>query len=121
MIGHIDRLATVCVADPILSSGILRAAAGIPILMYHSISDDPEIGVAPYYRLATSPARFREQMQWLRDGGVDVIDLLEAQRRLQLGTANDRQSVVITFDDGFEDFAEHASPVLSDFGYTATM
>ena len=121
MVGHMDRLATVCVADPILSSGIVRTSAGISILMYHSISDDPETGVAPYYRLATSPSRFREQMQWLRDGGFDVIDLMEAHRRLQTGATLNHRSVVLTFDDGFQDFADRAWPVLSDFGYSATM
>jgi peptidoglycan/xylan/chitin deacetylase (PgdA/CDA1 family) len=116
-----DRLATVCVADPILSSGIVRPQVGVSILMYHSVSNDPETGVAPYYRLATSPMRFREQMQWLREGGFEVIDLMEAQRRLQTSALLDRRSVVLTFDDGFQDFAEHAWPVLSNFGYSATM
>ena len=38
MVGHMDRLATVCVADPILSSGIVRtsthtaAVAGITFI-----------------------------------------------------------------------------------------
>ncbi|MEI6193525.1 MAG: hypothetical protein WCS42_04255, partial [Verrucomicrobiota bacterium] len=41
----------------------------LPILMYHSISEDPEEEVSPYYRVCTSPQRFRAQMQWLKDNG----------------------------------------------------
>ncbi len=43
--------------------------------MYHSISDDPEPGVRPYYRVCTSPRRFREQMQWLKDNGYRGVTL----------------------------------------------
>jgi peptidoglycan/xylan/chitin deacetylase (PgdA/CDA1 family) len=46
--------------------------------MYHSISDDPEPGVHPYYRVCTSPARFREHMKFLHDNGYQVIPLSAA-------------------------------------------
>jgi peptidoglycan/xylan/chitin deacetylase (PgdA/CDA1 family) len=49
----------------------------IPILMYHSISNDPETG-HPYYWLNTSPARFTEHMQFLHDNGYQVITLSQA-------------------------------------------
>ena len=69
---------TLSMFEPLRRAGVVRPSPGIPILMYHSISDDPEAGVSPYYRLATSPRRFRDQMRWLRDGGYRVIDLMEA-------------------------------------------
>jgi hypothetical protein len=65
----LDRLGTLYVASPLVGAGVVRRGPGIPILMYHSVSDDPEPGVRAYYRLATSPARFREQMRWLSDSG----------------------------------------------------
>jgi peptidoglycan/xylan/chitin deacetylase (PgdA/CDA1 family) len=118
---HVDRLATVFVAQPLLRAGVLRARPGIPILMYHSVSDDPEPGVAPYYRLVTGPARFRAQMRWLKDAGYRVTDLATAVERISHGVGADERLAVITFDDGFRDFHTHAWPVLSDFGFTATM
>jgi len=60
----------------------------LPILMYHSISDDPELGVCPYYRVCTSPQRFREQMQWLKDNGYRGVTLsagLELLRTSETG------------------------------------
>ncbi|MGQ9510075.1 MAG: hypothetical protein ACUVTN_11885, partial [Thermodesulfobacteriota bacterium] len=47
----------------------------IPILMYHSISDDQERGVHPYYKICTSPSRFREHMQFLKNNDYQVIPL----------------------------------------------
>lgn len=45
--------------------------------MYHSISDEPEEGIAPYYKVCTSPRRFAEQMQWLKDWGYRGVTLSE--------------------------------------------
>jgi peptidoglycan/xylan/chitin deacetylase (PgdA/CDA1 family) len=118
---QVDRLASRLVTQPLMAAGVLRSTPGIPILMYHSVSDDPEPGVAPYYRLATSPDRFREQMQWLHDRGYDTLDLAEAVRRLQTGRLADRPSVAITFDDGFRDFSTQAWPVLAELGFIATV
>jgi peptidoglycan/xylan/chitin deacetylase (PgdA/CDA1 family) len=49
----------------------------IPILMYHSISDEPEKG-HPYYWINTSPKRFAEHMQFLQDNNYRVISLSDA-------------------------------------------
>jgi peptidoglycan/xylan/chitin deacetylase (PgdA/CDA1 family) len=49
----------------------------IPILMYHSISDEPEKG-HPYFWINTSPKRFAEHMKFLHDNNYKVIDLSEA-------------------------------------------
>lgn len=49
----------------------------IPILMYHSISDEPEKG-HPYFWINTSPKRFSEHMQFLHDNNYRVISLSDA-------------------------------------------
>jgi peptidoglycan/xylan/chitin deacetylase (PgdA/CDA1 family) len=118
---QLDRLGTLCVAQPLIGAGLLRARPGISILMYHSVCDDPEPGVTPYYRLVTSPARFLQQMEWLREGGYAVIGLADALRCIESGSAFAARSVVITFDDGFRDFLVHAWPVLQSFKYPATV
>jgi peptidoglycan/xylan/chitin deacetylase (PgdA/CDA1 family) len=46
--------------------------------MYHSISDEPEPGVAAYYQTNTSPASFRRQMQYLADNGYQTLTLTQA-------------------------------------------
>jgi peptidoglycan/xylan/chitin deacetylase (PgdA/CDA1 family) len=106
----------------------------LPILMYHSISDDPETGVRPYYRICTRPERFREQMQWLKNNGYCGVTLNDgltwldsANRRSkvehggQTTQIGNSQPVVLTFDDGFRDFFTAAWPILQEFGFTSTM
>jgi len=116
---RIDRLTTIYVVDPI----VRRASAGkasLSILMYHSIADEDEAGVHPYYRTATAPPVFAAQMESLHQAGYSVVGLGEAIRRSsELGSA--KRSVVITFDDGFRNFYTNAFPVLNRYGFTATM
>ncbi len=122
MIGaHFDRWGSVYAVQPLIGIGLLVTDPGIPILMYHSVADDNVVGGAPYYRTTTSPARFREQMQCLHDWQFDVIGLPEAHSRLERGLEKSRRSVVLTFDDGFEDFLKNAWPILEMFNFPATM
>jgi peptidoglycan/xylan/chitin deacetylase (PgdA/CDA1 family) len=92
----------------------------VPILMYHSISDNSDEDLHPYYRTNTSPGRFREQMCFLYENGYSAIDLDEAVNRL---SAHSRmaKSVVITFDDGYLDFYTNAWPVLQSYLFPATV
>jgi len=116
---RIDRLATLYVADP-LRRLRFNSKGSIPILMYHSIADDDETKVHPYYRTATAAMVFASQMENLHQSGFSVIDPAEAVRRFrEHGTA--KKSVVITFDDGFRNFYTTAFPILNRYGFTATV
>lgn len=117
---HLDRAASLLCASSLGRLGLLRGEQATPVLMYHSVSDDDDRRVHPYFRLATSPTRFREHMKVLADGGYVVRDLAEAVRDQNSGSVRAR-SVILTFDDGFADFLVHAWPVLQEFGFTATM
>jgi len=59
----------------------------IPILMYHSISDEPE-KVHPYFWINTSPNRFAEHMQFLHKNNYKVISLSEAVRIIESQTVS---------------------------------
>ena len=78
---RLDRLITLGLVAPLrrvsarLTPSRLPLRRCLPILMYHSISDDPEPGVRPYYKVCTSPRRFAEQMQWLADWGYRGVTL----------------------------------------------
>ncbi len=89
--------------------------------MYHSVSGDQEAGLHPYYRQATSPARFAQQMQWLVELGCVGMSLEQAWRTPFDGGTDGHRPVAITFDDGYRDFLTAAWPVLQRHRFTATM
>jgi peptidoglycan/xylan/chitin deacetylase (PgdA/CDA1 family) len=104
--------------------------------MYHSISDDPEPGVAPYYRVNTSPSVFRQQMRFLADHGYRTISLDQMVELLSpslarsgahpgqsdgRGVRDEGRLVALTFDDGFRNFYTEAFPVLQQHGFTAAV
>lgn len=116
---RIDRFASLYIARP-LRRGLSAAEDCIPILMYHSISDEAENGVHPYFRTVTSPERFAAQMKQLSAGGYGTIwpdDAIAAIDESDCG----KRKVVITFDDGYRDFYRYALPVLIRHGFSATV
>jgi peptidoglycan/xylan/chitin deacetylase (PgdA/CDA1 family) len=118
---RIDRFATLYFANP-LKRQETNQAGRIPILMYHSISEDPEAGIHPYYRVVTAPAVFAEHMAYLHENGYTTIDPGEVANRLtKEATTNTSKAVAITFDDGFLDFYTHAFPVLQRHNFQATV
>jgi peptidoglycan/xylan/chitin deacetylase (PgdA/CDA1 family) len=115
-----DRFATLYIVNP-LRQRVSSDGWSIPILMYHRISDDAETGVHPYYRTSTSPQQFASQMKYLHENGYRTASLPEIVSQLQGKAAVVDNRVVITFDDGYRDFYQHAFPVLSQYGFSATV
>jgi len=121
MSARFDRYLTLSLFRPLRQVGWLNGEQSVPVLMYHSIANDAEEKVQPYYRLATSPRRFAEQMQWLSNSGYQGVSLEEALAMPAGENSSRRSPVAITFDDGFRDFYTEAWPVLQRHGFTATM
>jgi peptidoglycan/xylan/chitin deacetylase (PgdA/CDA1 family) len=91
-------------------------AEAVPVLMYHRIADEPD---PARRRWAVSPQAFREQLGWLRRHGYRAIGSTELAAGLRAGTPFAGRPVLITFDDGYEDFAETAWPALRATDFTA--
>ena len=124
-----DRFATLYLVNPLRSSSSNRTPS-IPILMYHSVSDGSkgdssegkrEADAHPYYRTSTSPQRFAEQIKYLQGNGYRTVSLAEGVGGLRGESPAAHKQVVITFDDGYQDFYRHAFPVLSQYGFSATV
>lgn len=79
------------------------------ILMYHSVS---EVGGAT----AVPPAVFAMQMRTLAESGLPVLDMDQWLAANEAGQLPPR-SIVITFDDGFQDFADVAWPEMRSCGF----
>ena len=89
----------------------------VPILMYHEIAQPPETTS----RLAVSPDAFAAQLAYLYDEGFKTVTAAELSTVMaDAGQLPDR-AVVLTFDDGYEDFHSRAMPLLERYGFTATV
>jgi peptidoglycan/xylan/chitin deacetylase (PgdA/CDA1 family) len=89
-------------------------ATGLSILMYHSISEGP----GP---TCISPDTFGEQLEIIASCGYQVISLTEFVELYRDRRSFPARCLVITFDDGFADFAEYAFPALKARGWPATV
>jgi peptidoglycan/xylan/chitin deacetylase (PgdA/CDA1 family) len=74
----LNLVATVRRSPKRVGNGEWRMVSHLPILMYHSISDEPEPDRSDYYKTNTSPATFRQQMQFLADNGYRTLTLSQA-------------------------------------------
>jgi peptidoglycan/xylan/chitin deacetylase (PgdA/CDA1 family) len=118
---RLDRLVTLNLVQP-FRRALAFDAMSLPVLMYHSVSDDSESGQHPYYRVCTSSQIFREQMQCLKDNGCRGVTLSAGLEWLKSNPAStSARHVAITFDDGFSDFYTDAFPILRQYGFSATM
>lgn len=86
---------------------------GIRILFYHRVSPEAD-------ELAVHPNKFSEQMEHLARGGYQVVDIDRVADLLDDGEAPER-TIGLNFDDGYLDVAEHALPVLAEYGFRATV
>jgi peptidoglycan/xylan/chitin deacetylase (PgdA/CDA1 family) len=116
----IDRLATVYLFHPVRRTFAASRQPGIPILMYHSISEDQITANHPYYLTNSCPRVFAEHMRFLHENGYEVLSLTEAVHRLESGQTLPK-TAVLTFDDGYENFYTTAYPVMSRYGFGATV
>jgi peptidoglycan/xylan/chitin deacetylase (PgdA/CDA1 family) len=90
-----------------------RGRSGLRILFYHRVSTDRD-------ELAVTPEAFRRHMDHLASAGYRVLDIVQIANLLAAGLTPER-TVGLNFDDGYLDVAEHALPVLAEYGFSATV
>jgi peptidoglycan/xylan/chitin deacetylase (PgdA/CDA1 family) len=96
------------------------SAPRLPVLTYHRVghaTERPELDPA---LISASPADFDAQIAYLTARRRvlslgELLDVREGRRSLP------PRSVMVTFDDAYEDFAEHAWPILRRHGAAVTM
>jgi peptidoglycan/xylan/chitin deacetylase (PgdA/CDA1 family) len=85
------------------------------ILMYHMVSEHRP--GARFNKLRVKPERFESQIRWLKQNGWHFALMSE----LATPAALPDKTVLLTFDDGFEDNYRNAHPVLQKYGARATL
>jgi peptidoglycan/xylan/chitin deacetylase (PgdA/CDA1 family) len=115
-----DRLLTLYVVR-YLKQLFVAENKRIPILMYHSISDDDEQRIHPYFKICTAPAVFAKHMSFLYHNNYRVINLNDTLKHLHSDNKLKEKYVALTFDDGFQDFYSNAFHILDKYHFTATV
>ena len=118
---RLDRFLTLYFFHSLVRSGIGTGRQGIPILMYHSISDEREDDLHPYYRINTSSTVFAEHMRFLSEHDYSVIDLKALDNFYKDNNKPEANHAVISFDDGYRDFYACAFPILQKYNWPATV
>jgi peptidoglycan/xylan/chitin deacetylase (PgdA/CDA1 family) len=86
--------------------------------MYHAVGKPRDRRFA---RWVIPPSLLADQLAALREASFELIGVSEWMRRAGAKDAEAAgRCVVLTFDDGYADFAEHALPLLLSYGASAT-
>ena len=88
----------------------------IVILMYHSISLEQHDK-----RFSCNPALFEQHMLFLKQQGFNFVSFNVIADYLEHNIEPPEKSVIITFDDGFEDNYTNAWPILKEYEIPATI
>lgn len=97
------------------------ASLRLPIIMYHYIENVKDPKDVIRQRLDIVPAMFDKQLKDLADNEYqtffvkDIPDFMKGKKELP------EKSIILTFDDGYEDFYLHAFPILKKYQMKATI
>ena len=103
--------------EKIQASPVPAAAGAIPVLLYHSVSDAPAGRFGPF---TVSRSQLAAHLDLLLERGYQPITVRTLLDGLASGQLPPRP-VVLTFDDGFADYAANAWPLLAERGLAATL
>ncbi|MFD9466632.1 polysaccharide deacetylase family protein [Streptomyces sp. NPDC060027] len=92
--------------------------SGVPVFLYHAVSDDSPPWLA---RFTVSPRTFLEHLDMIADSGLHVVPLRQLVAALLGGPPLPPRSAVLSFDDGYADFASTVAPLLAARGLPSTL
>src|SRR5207253_7977146 len=90
------------------------------ILMYHYVRVNPRASDRLGADLSVTPAHFAAQMKWLAANGFHTVTLDDLTAAIVEGEPLPSRPVILTFDDGYEDFYTAAYPILEEYRFKAT-
>lgn len=89
----------------------------VPILMYHKVDKNDSLES----KLAVSPQVFEKQMNFLARNKYKVISLNQLVSLIKAKSKIPQNTIVITFDDGYENNYSQAYPILKKYNLPATI
>lgn len=93
----------------------------LPTLMYHHIQDKTQAEEKNQLALTVETEVFRKQMEYLKANGYRTTGMDELIAFFDQEVPVPKKSVLLSFDDGYDDFAKNAMPILNEMGFKATI
>lgn len=94
----------------------------VAILLYHGLNDTPSDRLRHW---TTPPAEFARHMDALVEENVRCLTITQYVSELRTDVfekmTGDRKVALVTFDDGWADFAEHATPIMVERDIPSTL
>lgn len=91
----------------------------IPVLMYHKI---PNAEIQSQHKIFVTKANFEKHLQFFSREGFETLTFsqLEKFKKQEIPFKEfPEKPLILTFDDGYRDNLENASPLLRKYGFTA--
>lgn len=95
-------------------------AVKIPILVYHSVRPYTDSEPPAIDQFDVTPELFEKQIRYLKDNGFTTASVDDFVSSFKGEKVLPEKTVVITFDDGWENQYTYAFPILKKYGYVAT-
>jgi peptidoglycan/xylan/chitin deacetylase (PgdA/CDA1 family) len=102
-------------------SALYGPCVHLPVLMYHHIQSRDAAKADKQTNLTVYTDVFQSQMQYLKSKNYNTVTMNDLVNFFDAGTPVPAKSILLTFDDGYQDFYTDAYPILSAQGYRATM
>jgi len=93
----------------------------LPTLIYHHVQDAETAKSKNQTGLTVTPETFAKQMQYLKDKGYNTVTLQDLVNFFDNGAPIAKKSILLTFDDAYDDFAQNAYPILAGLEFKATV
>jgi peptidoglycan/xylan/chitin deacetylase (PgdA/CDA1 family) len=94
----------------------LESTPSLAVLTYHRVAPPGERPDLHPGLVSATPEAFDAQMAGLTRAGARPVSLADVLAHRRDGTPLPERAVLVTFDDGYADFSEHAWPVLHHHG-----
>lgn len=93
----------------------------LPVIFYHHIEDLNKAQDEGHKGLAVDPSIFASQMAYLKSSGYTAVSMNDLNNFFDGGALIPAKSIIISFDDGYNDFEDNAMPVIRNLGLRVIM
>lgn len=95
--------------------------ATVPTVMYHHIQNLDQAKRQGHFGLAVGPEYFEKHLEFLNAHEYTAITMQDLIAFFDHGTSLPKKPILLTFDDGYDDFYTNAYPLLQKYNIHATL